>query len=240
VWVTSDGQVKLLDFRAPGARAEAMPGVSVSTRSAQRFLHAVACRALGTSTVPFVPLSASAFLRRLAAAEFGTLADVVEVSARLVTQHDHVTRSQRGMALALGVTTYLLGARPLGHLLTKSALAVLISGGMTQISVSAGEVGAIGCAVLGLLSAATWRSGLWLRAFGIAVVTRDGSEASPLRAASRAALAWSWIPAQLLAVACRAPVLPVVALEAIALIYASVHPERGLQDRLAGTYLVPR
>jgi hypothetical protein len=98
----------------------------------------------------------------------------------------------------------------------------------------------------GLLSAGIFRGGLELRLFGAAVVTKRGHDAGRLRAL----IAWSpailgviglvmaddrlmdgraWIPC----------LLGLVLLLAGA-IYAVRNPHRGLQDRLAGTVLVPR
>jgi hypothetical protein len=98
----------------------------------------------------------------------------------------------------------------------------------------------IGCAVLSLIWAFTLRSGFWLRAFGIAVVTADGAEASRLRAVGRAALAWSWAPCQILATTYGGPVVAIAFLRIAGVLYAAARPERGLHDHLAGTYLVPK
>jgi hypothetical protein len=78
--------------------------------------------------------------------------------------------------------------------------------------------------------------------FGIAVVTRDGREASRLRAAWRAVMAWSWVPVQIAAMLSGWSLLiPVIwAAKVAGMIYAGWHPEQGAQDHVAGTYLVPR
>jgi eukaryotic-like serine/threonine-protein kinase len=106
----------------------------------------------------------------------------------------------------------------------------------------------------GLLSGLFFRGGLSLRAFGLAVVEPDGSKPSSLKAAGRSLVAWLpfWIFAaatlfgsKLLSIQLGEPVLYSTAV-ACALIflggavYAGYHPERSLQDRIAGTYLVPR
>jgi hypothetical protein len=109
-----------------------------------------------------------------------------------------------------------------------------------RLSLTASGAGLIGCAALGLVWALALRSGIWLRAFGIAVVTPDGNEVSRLRAVWRAALAWSWVPAQLLWAGHAVPLLLVAAAKLVGLCYAAAHPERGIQDRLAGTHLVSR
>jgi uncharacterized RDD family membrane protein YckC len=104
---------------------------------------------------------------------------------------------------------------------------------------------------LGLLSAVIFRGGLALRLFGAAVVGSDGQETGRWRALLRALVAWS--PAVLAALAvARSPdpliansgwMIPAagsVALFLAGAAYAVRHPDRGLQDRFAGTTLVPR
>ncbi len=116
----------------------------------------------------------------------------------------------------------------------------------------------------GLLSAPVFRSGLLLRMLGFGVVLGSGIEASRVRAFMRAFIAWlPFVLAGLglfasfdldqpqpvdpvdLAPYWRLPisVLAFVALPAALgwLVWlAARDPQRGLQDRLAGTYLVPR
>ena len=113
-------------------------------------------------------------------------------------------------------------------------------------------------AALGLLSAALFRGGLLFRLLGVGVVNASGEEVSRGRAFVRAAIAWSpfvivglavdwavmepsgavqpiaWLPLPWLVFV----VLPAALLASIA--WSAKDPQRGLQDRLAGTYLVPR
>jgi uncharacterized RDD family membrane protein YckC len=102
--------------------------------------------------------------------------------------------------------------------------------------------------VLGLLSALLFRGGLVLRLLGIAVVTSSGSEVSRLRALWRSVIAWSPCTASVVItpffLASSSLLLPAIgmflAVSLIGIVAAAVTPARGLQDRLAGTYLVPR
>jgi hypothetical protein len=96
--------------------------------------------------------------------------------------------------------------------------------------------------------AALFRGGLLMRALGIAVVRRDGSDASCGRMLWRACLAWSWLPAAAFATALLdntpgnpgTPIL-IVGLPLLALLLISAAlSDRSLPDRLAGTWLVPR
>jgi hypothetical protein len=102
------------------------------------------------------------------------------------------------------------------------------------------------------------RGGLWLRLVGVAVVREDGAEASRRRAVWRSLVSWSpiWFLIAGLAVlrvdvrsweaivdaltAHWAVALLAIALRGAGAVWVVIRPERGLQDRLAGTWLVPR
>jgi len=114
-----------------------------------------------------------------------------------------------------------------------------------------GTLASVIVAGLGLLSALIFRGGLGLRLFGAAVLTSRGSEARRVRAFGRALIAWS--PAALGVVGvvlAPEPLVPElswmilcassVTLLVIGAVYAVRHPDHGLQDRIAGTALVPR
>ena len=110
----------------------------------------------------------------------------------------------------------------------------------------------------GLLGALGLRGGILMRALGIAVVTRTGQEASRRRALARALAAWVPLialmffviqtgvlfnrlspdrPSQLMVLSVVAPLAMLFLGGAI---WTALHPERGLQDRIASTWLVPR
>ena len=118
-------------------------------------------------------------------------------------------------------------------------------------------------AVFAILGAFLARGGLLMRARGIAVVTGAGRRVSRLRALGRALVAQ--LPLiTLLVVLFQSGVVAgmqagygladgwqghsnaVVAVAALGMLFlggglwAALHPERGLQDRIAGTWLVPR
>jgi uncharacterized RDD family membrane protein YckC len=86
-----------------------------------------------------------------------------------------------------------------------------------------------------------------MRLLGIAIVREDGSDATRLRALWRAFVAWSPVILGLVGGALLAPVagigLTVGIFCTIAVnltIWSLILPGRSLQDRLAGTWLVPR
>ena len=97
-------------------------------------------------------------------------------------------------------------------------------------------------ALFALFGVWAFRGGLIFRAFGIAVVTGDGEPASRLRALLRGLAGWAWVAAAIwLWVAFGVAVGVCMAVLVLAgAAWAIVHPTRGLQDRIAGTWLVPR
>jgi hypothetical protein len=110
------------------------------------------------------------------------------------------------------------------------------------------------CAVIGVLAlvgALATRSGFSMRAIGAALVNSRGEEASRLRALWRTVVSWLPIAAGLLLLRAGPDTkdftiamallqtLPLV-LFAAGAAWAIRHPSRGLQDWLAGTWIVPR
>jgi eukaryotic-like serine/threonine-protein kinase len=105
----------------------------------------------------------------------------------------------------------------------------------------------IWAAFFSIVAAILFRGGLLLRALGITAVTRYGSDASRLRMLWRACVAWSWLPLAGLIIGLLVPVAGMggaIAAAAIfvgaVVIWSALAPERSIQDRLAGTWLVPR
>ena len=105
-------------------------------------------------------------------------------------------------------------------------------------------------AVAGLVAALATRGAI-LRLLGFEVVTADGRRARRGRVLARAAIAWSPILLPLLVtgviegVGAHLPnMIPIfgiaLAVQCAGAIVAIAQPARGLQDRLAGTWIVPR
>jgi hypothetical protein len=97
-------------------------------------------------------------------------------------------------------------------------------------------------ALFGVVWAFVLRGGLLFGGCGIAVVTGDGKPASRLRALWRGVLAWALVPAAFwLGVRVGVGVGVGVGMLFLAgAAWALAHPTRGLQDGIAGTWLVPR
>ena len=130
----------------------------------------------------------------------------------------------------------------------------VVSGIIRQALPVAIVVWLFGAPLIALVSAVVCRGGLLLRMLGIALVTQQGAEAARGRVFLRTAIAW--LPAIGAAVAgFYAFVEPLFEEQDAALLglfwvsgtvfvigalYAIVDTERGFQDRIAGTYLVPK
>jgi hypothetical protein len=119
------------------------------------------------------------------------------------------------------------------------ALALMVFYGMLIVVALPGLIGAI--AVRGVM----------LRMLGFEFVTADGRQASRLRVLGRSAIAWSPVLAPALAstvlggiasgpAGVNLVLAATLAVQLAGVVVAIVQPSRGLQDRLAGTWIVPR
>jgi hypothetical protein len=103
-------------------------------------------------------------------------------------------------------------------------------------------------ALPGLIAAAAFRRGLTLLMFGVDCVTRQGVLASRPRMVGRTIVFNSPLVLAPIAAALVSPLVSeiavtlvgIVAVLAVITAWSSLLPVRGLTDRLAGTYLVPR
>ena len=271
VWITRSCRAIMLDFRAPGdigpGDIESLGHLAIGSlndqRASQTFLAELARVAIGEADTADgraavarfrapLPLSAHILLASLATRGFDSWRQVVSQTTRLLAVPDRVTNGRRAAQLAACAALPTLST--VDFLLL---LAPFLSGAVHSF---AEMFTLIACA--GVASAFISRGGLLLRSFGIAVVTRDGREASRLRAASRALIAWSpvvpmaWlmhVQSTISQVSLRRTqqsfnpagthvdaALGVAVVFVGCTVWAIVHPERGLQDRMAGTWLVPR
>ena len=107
-------------------------------------------------------------------------------------------------------------------------------------------------AYFSLLLGFALRGGLIMRLFGLALVDAAGNTVSRWRALWRAAIAWMPLMAlhhlahlmlgtlSIYSASAWTMVVALCLVMAIGMCWAIVVPERGLQDRIAGTWLVPR
>ena len=253
VWLTRDGRAVLLDFRCPALPAGASTSIEPSehawtARGKQVFLRQFALAALRgedaeredwTSAMALVgqlPLHAHAFLTQLERGQFPSLKAIAAALTELLGKRAVLTRARRSAHVAL------CAALP-ACFLAAGIVSGVARGGMTVGGITAPLMGSlILLTTVALWSAALFRGGFMLQAFGIAVVTAAVNEASRQRAFMRAIAAWS--PCLLLLVATLSG-WPWIAAGAVALIVggtalAVMTPVRGPQDRILGTWLIPR
>ncbi|MDB6123701.1 MAG: Serine/threonine protein kinase [Pedosphaera sp.] len=256
IWITNDGHAKLLDFRMPGVTSVSV-GLDQSRKTApptvNEFLYHVAISALegrrvalhetGSAINVPVALHARNLIQGLKATS--TPVEVVNQLKPLLRKPPTVSRARRLALLAGGVWFPVL-----------LTLFIMISGTDKAVAWRKHTFGFWGLAwvyamtvvvIPCLLAALMFRGGALLRGMGLVVVKADGSEASRAKVFYRNLLAWlplmiTPILAGLLGLLIGmgwAALLMFILLAVLSLKF-SILPERSLQDRLAGTYLVPR
>jgi len=269
VWVT-DGRATLLDWDAdPAGGAPPSPTVARFLHDvASIALGHAAQPGDGAPQREALPLHAQALLTELAAGRVGTADDAVERLRALSTRRVTVTRTRRGVHLVacaaaplIGVVAFLLVVGTVIPLLTRSSDAAAVE--QAHALASSGRFGwlpmlgrALGLfalsALAGLVSSLAVPGGAAFRLLDLAVVGPDGRAVTRARGISRAAIAW--IPALASlglfvslptagAFAVEPGWLPSLVLLALFVaggLLALIDPRRGLQDRIAGTSLVPR
>jgi hypothetical protein len=250
VWIGRD-RARFLDVAvAPGL---------VDPAFAQRFLYGVTVGALlgipareAEDQPPRTPLPlfARKLLLSLQKQQFASPAAVLDAVTSVITAPAALPRRRRAMQIAasalfpIAVTLVTLGTLVTLHdkdttplLLWYTGLAVC-AGTMTVPMLLAG----IGALVTG--------SGFTFRPFGAALVNRQGKRASRVRALWRAVITW-WlvIPVLVLTAFTKRPNyrISVMLVQTVILIgifaaaaWAIARPTRGIQDRLSGTWIVPR
>jgi hypothetical protein len=261
VWVEQDGRVQLTDsvLTDPSLDAETA-ATGAEQERALAFLHQVARLALeGQGTqgpsprVPIrapVPLHARPVLDRLAGVQ-PPYEDVRQVQADLTAiqgRPAEITPARwaahvalQGLLLVLVVVAFYLGvALVAGRLVDWLSwnVAILAGGSLWP--------------ALWVASAIHFRAGWTFSILGTAVVRADGQPASRLRCAARALVVWLPLLGFLIWKHARAESLSdfqeswrtswsgVTLILFLYLVLALVFRARGLQDRLAGTFLVPR
>ena len=166
----------------------------------------------------------------------GHLARHRQLIDRILADHPHVSSDDLAAAIATLGTFFERQAAIRHWMPWMSALAMAV-----YLFVLVGLVG--------IAAAWIFRGGFLLRTFGIAVVTKDGELVSRVRALCRGLVAWGIVIAPVALVFALSylgvHLTVTIAVWALTIFvvgaaWAVVHPERGLQDRIAGTYLVPR
>lgn len=231
IWITESGVAKLLDFPAPGTSPRP------NAAGPREFLREIA---LFDGLAQPIPSHAREFIESLDTAS--------PIGARLeplLARKATVTRGRRLGLLACGLWFPLFLTIAAMLLNSGEKLGLLREPkGPLLLAWAYGSFVVMGP---GLLAALLFKGGAILRAFGVAIVRRDGRPASRVRIFWRACLSyapffilppvawpfgiharWEWLMFLLLAI-----------LAGLALV-STLLPGRSLQDRLAGTWLVAR
>ncbi len=247
VWITGAGRAKLLDFAAPGADAPvAGPGrfSPADFPSVQRML----CRVAGlgltreSSSAAPPPLAATSLLADLGSGSVSDPASLRDRLKILLDAEPEVTRRQRIQHLrllslpavaSLSFGVIVLGGTTIeGRDLSLADIMFFVAAPLFFLTVQS---------VVSLPLVFLFRGGLLFRLNGIDVVTTEGEHASRLRCLLRAAAAWSWVWALAAVAFVTAPVVLAIlwALCLAGVVCVVWRLRRSLQDRLAGTFLVP-
>jgi eukaryotic-like serine/threonine-protein kinase len=162
---------------------------------------------------------------------------------RILVDHPHVSNEQMEAATT-AVGPFLERRARHASLQAINPWAIAVSGAPLLL---------LATTLAAILSAWLFRGGLLLRLFDLVVVTPDGVPVSRLRAVGRAFAAWGpvivifWctpMVASMVGLLGSGPAAGVAISAALLFvggaIFAVVDPPRSLQDRIAGTYLIPR
>jgi hypothetical protein len=175
---------------------------------------------------------------KLARHDFHSLADLLHDLTTLLKRDTEVSRSQRYMHLLLCAAFPLIGL--IAMLIPHEPMPMVRYVAMIGMFLS------ISWALPALIASLLFRGGL-IRLLGIETVTNTGAKASRIHVCWRTLVAW-W-PAGVLALAASGGipqpfegpiVLCVSAVFVTGVVWVLVQPQRGLQDIVAGTVLVPR
>ena len=154
------------------------------------------------------------------------------------------------VALLPVVTTAVVFGNVLLKTRESGAAALLGPGGLWITLLAVASAMLLVVALFSLFGAFIARGGVTLRAFGATIVNRHGEPASRFRALWRATITWSLVPVMLAVlkgskssegadlgslIVCSLP----MALFVAGAVWAILHPSRSIQDRLAGTWIVP-
>jgi uncharacterized RDD family membrane protein YckC len=238
VWITEEGRAVLLDEAWPdaGAPAERIPVGDVAGQ--QRFLDAVASCVDSTG----LPLHARPALQNLEDGKFEKLSFLAGILRGLLDKRAEVSRGIRAGSIFM-LPLYVWIAVFVGRYHDKRWSEALVGDVVIATMVVLGAIALI------QLLALPFRSTAGHAIFRLAVVNAEGAPAAASRLLVRWAIVWLplVVPMVVVALLLKSAVGIALILTLVLLvpwigvaIYAVVHPHRGLQDRLAGTWVVRR
>jgi hypothetical protein len=243
VWVTVHGHAVLLDEPWPdvNTRAERIEAGDLAGR--QRFLNAVAACVESTS----LPLHARGVLQNLADGKFEKLSFLTGILRGLLEKHAEVSKGIRAGSIFM-LPGYIWIAVFVGYYQAERVQQWNDSlGGLVMITIMV-VLGAI--ALIQLLELPLFRTTAGHATFRLAVVNAKGQRADRVTLLQRWAVVWLplFIPMLFVALLIKRAqptaaficALVVLVLWIGAAVYAVIVPNRGLHDRLAGTWVVRR
>lgn len=259
IWIAADGTAKLLDFSPSGDQS----GHPIDFAAAQQLLHDTASAALAGAIIadpdelaghpPPLPLHARAFLDDLQNSEFRTPTELVERLESVVEEQPVVPRRVRlGHFACWSFPPLMMSVLVVGTVISDPS--VLEGAVFVLIAAFTNSAVLLLLAIPSMVTSTIFRGRLLFRLTGVAVVDRAGWVVSRPRAFFRSLMAWGLvIPAVgitlTLLITERSSgwfTVAVVTVFALLLTFFAgavrcvITPERGPQDQLAGTYLVPQ
>ncbi|MGB2863163.1 MAG: RDD family protein, partial [Sedimentisphaerales bacterium] len=243
VWVTAQGRAVLLDEPWPDVKTRAERIEVGDLAGQQRFLNAVAACAESTS----LPLHARGVLQNLEDGKFEKLSFLTGILRGLLDKPAEVSRGIRAGSIFM-LPGYVWIAVFVGYYQAERVQQWNDSlGGLILISTMA-VLGAI--ALIQLLALPLFRTAASHSIFRLAVVNAKGGPADSTKLLVRWAIVWLplFFPMLFVALLIKRAELTAAFISALVLlllwisaaVYAVIHPNRGLHDRLAGTWVVRR
>ncbi len=239
VWITADGRAVLLDEPWPHESTPAEPLPVGDVAGQQRFLNAVAACVESTG----LPLHARPVLQNLEGGKFEKLSFLTGTLRGLLDRPAEVGRGIRAGSVFM-LTSYIWIAVFVGYYPDKPWTGSMIG------SVLRTTLVVLAVVALARLLAVLFRSSIDHAIFRLAVVDARGKPAGRGRLLVRWAIVWLplFVPILFLPVLTGGADSTAFFVSALVLLilwigaaaYAVVHPHRGLQDRLASTWVVRR
>jgi len=241
VWITAQGHAVLLDNPWPGVNTPA-EGIPVGDLAGQqRFLNAVAICIESTS----LPLHARPVLQNLAVGKFEKLSFLTGTLRGILDKPAEVSRGIRAGAIFM-LPLYVWILVFVGRYAAEKDPAVNDLGRIVLISIMV----VLGASALIQLLELPFRSTAGYSIFRLAVVNAKGERAGISNLFVRWAIIWLplLLPMLIVALLIKRAETTAAIISALvwlllwigAAVYAVIHPNRGLHDRLAGTWVVRR
>ena len=210
-----------------------------------------------------LPLGARTLLLSLRDAKFASAAAMLPaVTAAIAAPAEYARGRRGGQVAASAVFPVLMAIVAVGGIIwvgknratmpdAAEAFSLVSVRGFWLVALASGAGSAVVPMFAAAFGALITGSGFTFRPFGAALVNRRGARASRVRALWRWAITWAPICAVLVVIK-MSPEPPnysvawltlqtaLVALIAAAAVFGVYHPSRSLQDRLSGTWIVPR